>query len=391
MAKPMTQSGEELPPDNAARIVMYDAMAAATDDGDPLLDLQVLFERVIARLRLLVPRELHVHGEEPYVRSKVAACVADGILNVSGQLDLLRLGSKVPNIRYPDGTIRTYTAGLEPARERLDADEGRLRRGGFDIRHVVGSIANDRKSDRYRSLVISMREHGFLEYFPIIQSRSGADIDGVARRAAAAEVGLVLKKQHVVCLTPRRDTPLQTALLVMNLNADRLSGDERAKARDAIVARTGRPWLEIERDLALTREWRRVEPKEYDVKFDVKLVPLRPGGDASVQVTTDNSRVMLRSVTKAAGLPEWSRDHILPFIPHEEARTQHTGRKAIFVRIDEMIAGIDKMKAMRSEQHLKVEKAWDDVRSWLIGALPAATSAGETMASPEPADPRDTA
>lgn len=376
MARPRGHGDEVLPPDNAARIVLYDALAAADEAGTSALDDRSLFERVIPRLRVLVPRELHLHGEQPYVASKVMGCVAAGILQRSGGGQVLRLGVERPRVRYPDGTIRPYDAGLEAARERLDADEGRLRRGGFDVRHVrqvIGSIADDRKADRYRSLVSSLREHGllFLDCRRIVESRNGSVVDGIARKAAAAEVGLTLKKQHVMTLPSMRDTPLQVALLVLDLNAERLSDKDRDKVREVIAARAQRPWYEVESDLNLTRDWRVAEPKDYDAKFNVSLVAFRPGGEATVQMTDHDltRRVLLRSLTKAAGLPEWSRDHILPFVPHEDARTPHTGRKGIFVRVDDLGAGIEEMKTKRSSQGLKVDKAWDDVQSWLTDQL----------------------
>ncbi len=70
------RGAEELPPDNTARIVLHDAMAAATETEysfDGLTEAQ-LFDRVIPRLRVLVPRELHNLGEQRYVAAKIEAC-----------------------------------------------------------------------------------------------------------------------------------------------------------------------------------------------------------------------------------------------------------------------------------------------------------------------------
>ena len=369
---------QELPPDNTARIVLYDAMADASEsdvfDG---LSKSQLFDRVIPRLRVLVPRELHNQGEEPYVAAKIAACTEAGILQEHPRHPgMLLLGREVPRVRYPDGTIRDYTAGLEAARERLDVDESRLRRGGFDVRRIVRSPADTKKSDRYRNLVASMREHGFLEHYPIIESGSGAVLDGVAREAAAAEAGVPLQdRKHRVQLK-RRDTPLQDALLVVDLNADRLSEEEVAKVHEAIAARTDRPWMEIEHDLELTREWRRAEPKDYDAKLDVELVRYADHGEAKVQITTDGTRVMLLSVTQEAGMPGWVRDHLRPYVAFEEARTEHSGKKAIFVRIVDAINGIKRMQDDRNQHGLKVDPAWDEVRCWLLGLASSAPAEG---------------
>jgi hypothetical protein len=369
---------EELPPDNTARIVLYDAMAEASESDyafDGLSDAQ-LFDRVIPRLRVLVPRELHNQGEEPYVAAKIAGCLEAGVLQPHpSRSGMLLLGPGVPRVRYPDGTIRDYSAGLEAARERLDADENRLRRGGFDVRRIVRSPADAKKSDRYRNLVASMREHGFLEHYPIIESGSGVVLDGVAREAAAAEADVPLKDKHRVQLR-RRDTPLQQTLLVLHLNADRLAEEEVAKVHEAIATRTDRPWMAIESDLELTREWRRAEPRNYDAKLDVELVPYGDHDEPKVQITTDGTRVMLRSLMVEAGITEYARDYLRPYVAFEEARTQHSGKKAIFVRIRDAVNGIKKMQDHRAQRGLKVDPAWNDARDWLLSLASSASAEG---------------
>jgi hypothetical protein len=313
---------------------------------------------------VLVPRELHNLGESEYVATKIAACIDAGILQLHPRREAALVpGFTVPRIRYPDATIRDYNAGLEAARDRLSADENRLRRGGFDVRNIVRSPANAKKSDRYRNLVESMQEHGFLDYFPIIESSSGAVVDGVARVAAAAEADVPLKKR---VLPTRRDTPLQQALLVLHLNAERLEEDEATRVYEAIATRTGRPWLSIVSDLELTQEWRRAEPKDYDAKLDVELVPFTDRSEPRVQITTDGTRVMLRSVMREAGIPEYARDYLLPYVVSEEARTQYSGKKAIFVPIADAVEGIGRMQRDRERRRLKVSPAWEDVRRWLL-------------------------
>ena len=377
MAKLSTRRPEELPADNNARIVLYDAMVSVTrsDHAFNGLDTKGLFDLVIPRLRVLVPRELHVHGEPEYVAAKISACIDAGILlEHPRRPGLLVLGSEVPRIRYPDGTVRDYTPGLEVARERLDADEARLRRGGFRVRDIVRSPAKDKRSIRYRNLVASMREHGFVEWtgkdrsyacFPIIESASRGIIDGIARDVAAKEVGLTLKKQHRVRLPAHRDTPLQNALLVLDLNSERLSDEERRRVYDEIGKRVGRPWEDIQKDLNSTQEWRRALPKEYDAKLEVKLVPFSNEQEPSVQVTTDGTRVMLRSVMRQAGIPEYRRDDLLEYVPREEARTQYSGRQAVFVRIADAIEGISEMQRDRESRGKKLSPGWGEVRRWL--------------------------
>lgn len=377
---------EDLPADNTARIVLYDAIVEASSSEytfDGLTAAQLL-DRVIRRFRVLVPRELHIQGEEPYVAAKIAACVEANLLQLHPRRpEVLLPGPLAPRVRYPDGTIRDYTAGLEAARERLDADESRLRLGRFDVRRIVRSPADTKKSDRYRNLVASMREHGFLEAYPIIESGSGGVLDGVAREAAAAEAGITLKEKHRVQLR-RRDTPLQQALLVLHLNADRLTEDDIVKVHDAIAARTGRSWMDIQGDLELTQGWRRAEPKDYDAKLTVELVSYDDQDEPRVQVTTDGGRVMLRSLMVEAGIREYARDYLRPYVAFEEARTQHSGKKAIFVRIPDAIDGIKRMQDDRSRRGLKLDPAWNDARQWLVRFTRNASS---DQATTDPSDP----
>jgi hypothetical protein len=52
-------------------------------------------------------------------------------------------------------------------------------------------------------------------------------------------------------------------------------------------------------------------------------------------------------------------------VPWEEARTQYSGRQAIFVRIPDAIDGIKRMRRDRERRHLKLDSAWDTIRRWL--------------------------
>jgi hypothetical protein len=368
--KPSQARVEDLPPDNGARLAIFDVIAAAVGD-DPTesegLTTDELRGRVIGRLRVLVPQELHVTGEQEYVNSKVSVCLEAGLLkSIPSQPERLALGYVLPQVRYPDGTVRDYTPGLESARERLESDDQKLRQAGFNIRHIVKPSSIRRKSDSYRRLVASMKEHGFLDQFRLTESATAGVIDGLARQAAAAEAGVVLKKQHYHRLPRRRDTPLHHTLLVLDANADRLTEEELSNVHEVIAQRIGRPWIEVEDDLAVTRDWRRAEPKGYDAVLEVELLPFTGQEEAKVQVTTDHTRVMLRSLMREAGLPEYDRDLLKPFVPTEEARTKLSGRKAIFVGVDDAIAGIGKMQRQRTRERLKVDKAWEDVRLWLI-------------------------
>lgn len=394
VAKGSKQPAQELPADNAARIVVFDAMALAERDGSGAEGLSddALYERVIGRLRMLFPRELHVIGQREYLCAKVEACVDQGVLRRDpGSPGRVRLGDETPSIRYPDGAICQYTAGLEAARERLKSDEAKLRRGNFDVRRLVRSAADDRKSDSFKALVDSMREHGFLDQFPVAVSSTGQVVDGLARVAAAAEANVPMKFHHRIEIPARRDTPLHHVLLVFDANADRLSDEDRGRVRDAVENRTRRSWFDIKDDLALTREWRRVVPKKYTAMLDVELVAFSNQHEPKVQVTTDGTRIGLSSLTRQAGLPPWSRDNLEPYVAKEEARTEYSGgRKAWFVNIAGAIVGIESMQRVRTERRLKVDSAWDDIRNWLIETFepPASLPPDEDQADP-PVDVAD--
>src|ERR671925_155922 len=134
----MARAKVELPPDNGARIAIYDGMCEIA--GSPRAKQRVipadqLFEQVIGRLRILVPRELHLSGERRYFDEKLSVCVEADIARRRG--DGLTLGDHVPLIQYLDGKPRPYTAGLQAARARVERDDAALRRAGFDVRKLV--------------------------------------------------------------------------------------------------------------------------------------------------------------------------------------------------------------------------------------------------------------
>jgi len=366
---------DELPPDNAARIVIFDALAV---DGSTAIQEASLFERVIPRLRQLVPRELHINGERPYVEAKIAACVEAGILQRDpGDSGLLRLGGTSPRVRFPDGVTRDYPAGLEQARERLDADEVRLRGAKFDPRKNVGSIADDRSSADYQRLVDSIKEHGFLRSKKIHVNRWDEIVDGRARLAAASDLGIEVDREPI---ERHRDTALQNAMLVLHLNAGRVSDEQRLTMHQAIEGATSRTWAAIEADLILTRAWRVAKPKRYHASLGVTLHSFRPGDPPKVQVTTDGSRVQLRSLTDEAGLKPWTHKDLEDQVSFEEGYSPGSGPRANFVSIMQLIDGIDRMQASRRQaRRLKVHPEWDVIREWLV-----AFTAGASATADEP-------
>jgi hypothetical protein len=378
-------STPELSPDNASRLAIFDALAGAPrgQRGDGLTAAELL-ERIIGRLRVLVPQELHVMGEQEYVNAKIGACLSSGILQRSpNDTDRYVLGHQEPEVRYPDGSVRTYLPGLESARERLEADESRLRKAGFNVRHIIKPASARRKSESFRQLVASMHEHGFMDQFPLTVSATAGVIDGLARQAAAAEAGVELKKHHRHELPKRRDTLLHHAILVLDANAERLTEEEIDDVHMAIADQTRRPWIDIDSDLDLTREWRRTEPRKYVAVFEVDLVPFKPDGEAVVQVTTDQTRVMLRPLMEEAGVAVYNHKDLAPFVAFEEARTRHSGRRANFVRIADAIVGIGKMQRDRRRKNLKVDAGWDQIQTWLADSFPQQDPLADDRTTPD--------
>jgi len=332
-----------------------------------------VFDRVIGRLRVLVPRELHLAGEEAYVHAKLEACAEAGLISM-GTLDgesILALTGRAPTIRYPDGTLRDYTPGLELARERLDGDNARLRDAGFDVRRLVPTCADDPNGPEFRALLESIREHGFLRQFWIAALSDDVIIDGRARKRAAEILGLEVpyvqyKTKRERNAARRRDTPLNRVTLAIDCNRGRLSAETIETVHEAVAAVTRRPWSETAADLSLTADWRRAMPAEYSPYFEVERLPFREGADAKVQVTPDH-KVMVRSLVEAAGFSEYKRDLLRDYVPFEEARTAFTtGPKAALARAEDLISGIALMQQDRRAAKRKIDPEWDQIRDWLV-------------------------
>ena len=93
-----------------------------------------------------------------------------------------------------------------------------------------------------------------------------------------------------------------------------------------------------------------------------------------------------------AGVPEYDRDLLKPFVVMEKARTQFSGRQAIFVGVQDAIDGIAKMQRDRVRNGLKVDTAWSEMRQWLLdtlgtpgsGATPEAPESGREIGGEEP-------
>jgi hypothetical protein len=101
----------------------------------------------------------------------------------------------------------------------------------------------------------------------------------------------------------------------------------------------------------------------------VKRVAYRPGDEAKIQVTSDD-KVMLRSLIEAAGLSNYKIDMLRDHVPFERARSVHSaGRKALFARAEDLIAGVATMQTERRAAKLKLDPEWDQIREWLVATF----------------------
>ena len=371
MAEP--SKSQDLPRDNASRLALYDSFFTNGNAAGPSeLTEAELFEEVIGRLRILVPRELHLTGDRAYVAEKIAACIESGMIQETsndGQ-PVLTLTGQPPQVSYPDGQIRDYRSGLEPARERLERDNASLRMAGFDVRKLIGSIADNRDGREYQALLASMREHGFMKQFPVVQYDDGAVVDGLARVAAAEE--LQVEVEYLKRATSHRATPLARILLAIDSNFGRLDDEAVLGVQDGVSRVTGRPWEETAADLQLTADWRRSSPAEYSPWFDVKKFAYRKGDEPRIQVTADG-RVMLRSLIEAGGLSNYKIDMLRNHVPFERARsTFSAGRKAVFARAEDLIVGIPAMQQERAAARLKTDPEWNQIHEWLLRSFRSA-------------------
>jgi hypothetical protein len=372
----------DLPADNASRLAIFDVFHddVGPDGPRPLTEREV-FERVIGRLRVLVPRELHLAGEPGYVHSKLKACVDAGLMSrasLEGE-SILALTGQAPLIRYPDGELRDYTPGLEPARERIDGDNARLRSAGFDVRPLIPSSADEPRGPEFQALLASMREHGFLRQFWIAAQTDDVIVDGRARKRAAEMLGLDVefvqyRSDRDRVAARRRDTPLNRVMLAIQSNLSRLGPETIVAVHEAVAKVTRRPWGDTAADLDLTAEWRRSMPAEYSPYFQVERRPIREGAEPKIQVTSDD-KVMVRSLIEAAGLSNYKLDLLKDYVPFERARTIHSaGRKAVFARATDLISGIANMQRERRQAKRKIDPEWDQIHDWLTATFSAPSS-----------------
>jgi hypothetical protein len=372
----MTDKGNSkgLPLDNNVRLVLYDAVALSEPGQNSrphFLAESELFERAIGRLKILFPRELHVAGREEYFREKLLSSVSDGVLQRTGD-DLLTLGPRPPKIQFPDGTIHDYPAGLEPAKQRLAADDARLANSGFDVMRLVPSFAGKTRSPEFQRLLSSIRLHGYQRNALVLEGADGTVIDGRARLAAATILKVKPATRNDVGLARWRDTPTQRFSLGLDLNTDRLTDDDVAHARVEFARRVERPWDAIAKDLELTREWRLTKPKSYNLDFPVEGRALRPGAPEQIVVSADGTKVGLKSLVLASGLPPHHYEKFSDRIHTERRKTALTGtRQALFVDVADALGVAEEICRHDLDRGKQVDPGWASLREWLRGQAAA--------------------
>lgn len=359
----------ELEADNATRLAIFDAVSQAASEGHPSITFDELFDRVIGRLRVLVPREIFTIGARTYVEDKVALCVEAAILLRTRDERYAIAADPQVWIRYPDDSIRLYTAGLIAARERLDAVNRTLRDRQFDVKKHLPH--HKPSSAEFQALVRSMEEHGFLKQFAIYRFADESYVDGVARLAAAKKVGvepkwLELKKQDPdATRMRRRDTPLNRVLLALDSNATRLTAEQRQGALDATAAVVGCSWEEIDAALERTRAWRGATARSYTPMFEVDDIAVDGNGGRKIKVTADH-RVHVTSLLRASGLAKHKFDtELKDRVPYEMARVKGGGPAAVFAHVELMVEGLERMIADRRDHGRKLSPEWEVALGWL--------------------------
>jgi hypothetical protein len=381
-ATPEANAPTELEPDNATRLAIFDGMSDAAEEGQSGLTVDEIYERVIGRLRVLVPRELHIAaeqlthlprgearrlaGERAYLVEKLAVCVAAGLLTSDDDARFALTADPQAWVQYPDGSIRRYTAGLFPARERLEAANATLRK--FDIgKHVPHN--DDPTSPEFRALVCSMEEHEFLKQYAIFRFPDGTYVDGYARVSAAAEAGVDVKWLELEKLgdpeatrARRRDTPLNRILLALDANATRLTEEQRETILAAVANKAGRSWEQIASDLDSTREWRQTPSRSYTPVFEAKKLPFEPNGVPQILVTPDH-KIGVRTLLVASSLSPHDARVLEGYVASPERAKVDSSKPQIFARADDLIAGIEDMLA--DPKRRKDPAAWERVLTWL--------------------------
>ncbi|MGO9900186.1 MAG: hypothetical protein ACLP0J_10955 [Solirubrobacteraceae bacterium] len=369
----------ELEPDNSTRLAIFDAVSDAVGQGKDALTLDELHARVIGRLRVLVPRELHNAGEQAYVAEKVGLCVKAGVLErLPGNEDRYTIAEDPQVwIRYPDETIRRYTYGLTAARERLDAANAALRANQFDVRNHLPHLGAD--DPKFRALVSSMQEHGFLRQFSILRYPDGKFVDGISREAAAEEAGVEARYQEVDKLPKpaptairRRDTPLTRVLLAVDCNAFRLTDEQRREVLNKAAAVTGKSWQDIDTDLVMTRPWRLASgSSSYTPIFQVEELPFGDDHGPGVLVTADR-KVGVRSLLRASGQAEYERAVLREYVARwEEGRpeSKENGKRkgpskaTHFAAAADLLEGINDM--LKDKRRRKDPAHWQGAIDWL--------------------------
>ena len=76
----------------------------------------------------------------------------------------------------------------------------------------------------------------------------------------------------------------------------------------------------------------------------------------------------MRSLLEAAGLPTTRSSHSSLRTTSRSSRLEahSAGRKAVFARAEDLIAGISAMQQERRAAKRKIDPEWEQIRDWLV-------------------------
>ena len=131
-----------------------------------------------------------------------------------------------------------------------------------------------------------------------------------------------------------------------------------------VAAVTGRRGTRHRADLALTAGWRRSIPRVFTA-IRGQEAAFRDGEEAKIQVTADRRSCCAHCWRPAAC--RTTRSPASRTTYRSSAREAHSaGRKAMFARAEDLIAGIAAMQQERRAGKRKVDPEWDQIHEWLL-------------------------
>ncbi|MCW3046928.1 MAG: hypothetical protein JWO74_1212, partial [Solirubrobacterales bacterium] len=120
--------------------------------------------------------------------------------------------------------------------------------------------------------------------------------------------------------------------------------------------------------------WRRAGASTYTPRFEVRAVRYRPDGEPNVSVTSDDRKVAVATLIRAAGLAKHKANLLEQYVVYERASAKGLGPEVMFADAHELLNGIERMQEerRRSKRKLKIDPEWDEMAAWLRAAYSGA-------------------